>query len=692
VDIVILLVLFMVAVVLFARLPGLILAIAVSLLALGFAGYQFYLASDKKSNDYGQGRAAAVLVIVGLLAGASLMPVVASAPSRNSSSRKTAIKNPKKTTISGTRRGKDDDSDALTRYDVQERVGVGGMATVYRAVRKDDRKVVALKIPQEKFIADAKFVRRFHREAEVMMRLNHANILKVYEHSSEGAQHYIVMEFLDGDTLESYIEGRRLSLQHAAEILRLTADALRYIHKQGIIHRDIKPGNIMVMKGALTTNPKPKVDAQGVKLMDFGIAAGKVLTRLTMTGARVGTPVYMSPEQARGLKIDHRSDIYSLGLVFYEMSTGTTAFKGGYEAVVHQQIFQTPTPPRQINLEVPQVLNDLIMRMVEKDPDKRPTLNEVIEQIETGLFEERTTFDAPSHLVLSVNNRKGVLRVLDAQGNLERSIGQIGQGEGGFPVAPIAVAVDKDMNLYVSIFEYRSGEASNNSNMIRKLAADGREVLAFGAYGMQPGNFLYPVSLAITPFNDILVLDAETHVVNRFNQQGEFMNKFGGRGKGRGTFDDPRMILAGYDHFIYILDYGNRQVQRFTPDGDFLNKYSFRLRQESDELRVLDGIGVDIQGNLYISDANGAKVRTLKPDGRQGQTYAIQPLQGEDMTQILDIRVDQEGYVYVGRRGGHIIRKFAPDGTMVATIETYAPLMGMAVHIKEPKAVAETSN
>ncbi|HEX2863780.1 MAG TPA: protein kinase [Deinococcales bacterium] len=622
------------------------------------------------------GRAVAALTLAGLSLGITFAPT----PRRRS--RKGPARRPSpKSTVTGKRRAapaRKVEAGELANFERQDRVGIGGMASVYRAVRRSDHKVVALKIPQEKFVADAKFVRRFHREAEVLMRLNHQNIIKVFEHASEGSIHYIAMEFIEGDSLESLIESRRLSLQHSVEIMRLTGDALRYIHKQGIIHRDIKPGNIMVLKGALSADPEPRVDPNGVKLMDFGIAAGKVLTRLTMTGARVGTPVYMSPEQARGLKIDHRSDIYSLGLVFYEMVTGTTAFKGGYEAVVHQQIFQTPAPPRQVNLDVPQALNDLIMRMIEKDPDKRPTLTEVIAAIEGGLFEEQDVLSAPSQLVASVNARKGVVRLLDTRGNLERSLGTLGPD--GYPVPPLAVAADADLNLFLSVFEHRAGDAG--PNMIRKIAPDGRDLLSFGAHGLKPGEFLYPSGIAVSPAGQVFILDSETVTVQRFSLDGVYLGKFGGRGRGRGTFEDPRAVVAS-EQYVYVLDYGNRQVQRFTLAGEFMNRYSFRLNQESDELRVLDGIGVDPHGALLISEANGGKIRTLRPDGKQGQSYVVEPLQGEDTTATVDIGVDHEGFVYAARRGGHLIRKFAPDGGLVSTLETYAPIVALCVVLRE---------
>ncbi len=588
-----------------------------------------------------------------------------------------ASKTPTLTSVGGKRQV--EQGAQLLRYETLDRIGIGGMATVYKARRKDDNRMVALKIPQDKFIADARFVRRFHREADVLMKLSHPNVVRVFEHNNEASTHFIAMELIEGEALESLIETRRITLEQSVQIIKQVSDALRYVHKQGIIHRDIKPGNIMVTKNAIKNDPNALLELGSVKLMDFGIAAGRVLTRLTMTGARVGTPVYMSPEQARGNKIDHRTDIYSLGLVFYEMATGQTAFKGGYEAVVQAQIFQTPQPPRQINLEVPPKLNDLIMRMIDKDPDKRPTLTEVIEEVEKGLFDQQTDLQGPAHLVVSLNTRKGPLRVLDLSGNLERSFGQIAAGQ--LPGAPVAVAADAEMNFYISVLEYRSNDPT--ARLLRKLDKDAKELLAFGAYGMKPGELLYPMALSVGHWNQLYVLDGESYAISRFDLDGNYLGRFGGRGNTAGLFDDPRSIVAAEDGMVYVLDYGNHRVQRFSPEGEYVNRYSFKVNKDAPELRLLDGVTASANGTVYIGDATSSRVRTLlPPKGAQGPYAIIDTLTGEDASNALDLVLDHSGHLYASRRGGHLIRKFAPDGSLVQTIETYSPVQSLAIFIR----------
>jgi eukaryotic-like serine/threonine-protein kinase len=190
------------------------------------------------------------------------------------------------------------------RYELHEVVGRGGMATVYRAVQKNLNRVVALKIIHQNLVHDTEFISRFIREAQLSASLSHPNIVTVYDVGSVGSVHYMAMEFLEGRDLHQIVR-QKGALDHAlvVEWMIPVAQALHYIHQKGLVHRDIKSSNIIITKEGRPV------------LMDFGIAHAADGTKLTQTGTVIGTPEYMSPEQAKGKTVDHRSDLYSLGVV-----------------------------------------------------------------------------------------------------------------------------------------------------------------------------------------------------------------------------------------------------------------------------------------------------------------------------------------------------------------------------------------
>ncbi|WP_135228580.1 protein kinase domain-containing protein [Deinococcus fonticola] len=557
-------------------------------------------------------------------------------------------------------------------YEVLDRVGVGGMGSVYRARRRQDGRVVALKVPQEKYLADAKFVKRFYREAEVLKRFNHPNIVKVYDYRMQDPEHYIAMEFLDGESLEHLLEDRPLTFGQSVQMLRAMADALRHIHMQNVVHRDIKPANVMVLKHAF--NEKGELREGGVKLMDFGIAVGKVLTRLTMTGARVGTPIYMAPEQAKGNRVDARSDVYSLGLLAYEMVTGQTAFKGSYEAVVHQQVFESPKPPKQVNLEVPGQLSDLILDMIEKDPAQRPTLDSVIARIDAGVLADEA-FTDPVALAISIQEKRGTLRLLDLKSKLRVSLRDQGNAETHLPSAPNALTGDPAGNLYLSLLEFRQ---ERSGALIRKIDAQGRELAAFGAYGLAEGELLQPVGLAYAR-GHLYVLDAESLTVNVYDGGGRFVRRFGGRGKGLGRFEKPTAIAAAPSGEVYVLDGGSNEVQRFSAQGEYVSRYAFRLDRSSEALRPLDGLSVDREGGVYIVDSVARKLRKIEADGTPGATFALETLVGEPTDAPWLMQIAQDGSIYAVRQGGQMLRQFSSVGDLLSSRDMYAPVLAMTL-------------
>jgi beta-lactam-binding protein with PASTA domain/predicted Ser/Thr protein kinase len=248
------------------------------------------------------------------------------------------------------------------RYRIEARIGSGGMAEVYRGFDPVLNRTVAIKILLPQFARDASFVERFRREAQAAARLNHPNIVGVFDTGADGDTQYIVMEFIEGRTLADFMAaGRRPTPVQAAEIARKICGALAAAHGQGVIHRDIKPGNVMVTRDGT------------VKVMDFGIARiTSGIETAPQTSAVLGTATYLSPEQAQGAPLDARTDIYSLGAVLYELLTGRPPFTGESPvAIAYKQVNESPVPPSQRNPDVPARLDAVVMRALAKNPANR---------------------------------------------------------------------------------------------------------------------------------------------------------------------------------------------------------------------------------------------------------------------------------------------------------------------------------
>ena len=259
------------------------------------------------------------------------------------------------------------------RYSVERSVGHGGMAQVYEGTDTVLGRTVAIKVLAPQYASDDAFVARFRREAQAVAQLNHPGVVSVYDTGSDDGVHYIVMEYVSGRTLADILEKEgRLQPERAAEIAAQIAQALSFAHAAGIIHRDVKPANIML-------------SSQGsVKVMDFGIARALSTQTLTQTATVLGTASYLSPEQAQGEAVDARSDIYSLGVVLYEMLTGRPPFTGDTPvAVAYKHVRETPPVPSDIVPEVSPELDAVVMKAMAKNPANRyASASEMAEDLE----------------------------------------------------------------------------------------------------------------------------------------------------------------------------------------------------------------------------------------------------------------------------------------------------------------------
>ncbi len=252
--------------------------------------------------------------------------------------------------------------DQLDHYRIESVVARSGMASIFRGTDSRTGRPVAIKVPHPEMESDPVFFERFQREEEIGKKLDHPGVMKVFA-DEDRSQVYMVMEWVDGRLLRQILnESGKFSVERAVRIAGAILDALEYIHAHGVVHRDLKPENIMV-------------DAEDhIKLIDFGIAANVGARRITFAklSQTMGTPDYISPEQVKGKRGDARSDLYAVGVMLYEMLTGTVPFPGPNPFVImNDRLLNNPVPPREIDPTITPQLQEIIYRAMERDPHKR---------------------------------------------------------------------------------------------------------------------------------------------------------------------------------------------------------------------------------------------------------------------------------------------------------------------------------
>src|SRR5512136_117410 len=293
------------------------------------------------------------------------------------------------------------------RFEIIEEIGQGGMGTVYKAYDSKIREVVALKLLRPEIASDPEVIERFRNEIKLARQVAHRHVCRMYDIGEEWLSIYISMEYVPGEDLKSFIRrSGHLNEAKAVGLAKQIAEGLAEAHRLGVVHRDLKPQNIMVDKDG------------NAKIMDFGIARSLNGAGITAQGALIGTPEYMSPEQVDGKEVDQRSDLYALGVILFEMVTGRVPFEGDTPlSVAYKHKNELPIPPRKLNSQVPEPLNKVILRCLEKEKvDRYQTAEELLSDlalVEEGIpITELVTTKTRTTLQRSALRPRGVRRYL----------------------------------------------------------------------------------------------------------------------------------------------------------------------------------------------------------------------------------------------------------------------------------------
>jgi serine/threonine protein kinase/sugar lactone lactonase YvrE len=582
----------------------------------------------------------------------------------------------------------------LGPYQIVSEVARGGMATVYRALQPNLGRFVALKVLSSELSHDPDFVTRFQREARVAARLEHPNIVPIYDIGQADGIFYIAMRLVPGQSLADIIAAEGpLPLDRVRRLLTQVASALDYAHRLGVVHRDVKPSNMLVEEN------------DHLSLADFGIARATDASHLTRFGVLVGTPRFMAPEQVQGLDVDYRADLYSLGVVGYLMVTGHVPFDAdSVGTLLHKHVYDPPPSARLSRPDLPESIDAALARMLAKQPGERyPTAAGFVTALNPQPAPDLTVdypvsarSTAPQDSSIPPRKRSftpwlGIVSVLvvtvavvagwlvvrqptpivDVSGTpmtptpaAPRQLAgtwEILAGDptaAGFFNAPAGVAVDQQGNIFVA-------EVLNHR--IQKLSSTGQSVAQWGTFGEGPGQFREPSGVSVDSNGNLYVADKGNSRIQKLGADGRPLAQWGGPGQ----LNTPVALALDTQGNVYVADSGNNRIQKFAPNGQTLQQWG-GFGKGPGQFSSPSGVAVDSQGSMYVVDQANDRVQKLAADGQVlAQWGTSGPSDSNDSPRVTlsgptSVVLDSAGNVLITDTGGNRIVKLSPTGVQLA--------------------------
>lgn len=503
-------------------------------------------------------------------------------------------------------------------YRIVAPLGEGGMAAVYKAYQANMDRYVALKVLPRHFAHDPEFVARFEQEAKMLAKLTHPHILPVHDYGEVDGYTYIVMTFMESGTLINLLRGQLLDLDQIERIINQIGDALDYAHSQGVIHRDVKPSNVLV-------------DERGnCMLVDFGIAKMVEGTaHLTRTGGIIGTPAYMSPEQGRGEPFDHRIDIYALGVILYEMTTGRVPYKAETPiAVLIKHINDPLPPPRALNPALPASIEQVILKAMAKKPEDRfATAAEMVAALATAVAKVDQPYNPAEDKTAELSTPKMATKpaeelVIPTPQKLKFPLYVWLAGAAGALLLIVIACGFLLLNLEEN-FQTRLGASASPTPTPVLEPAQLASLTPVAATQtptpvepstatpvLQPATAVVKASATNAPAATDMLVATNTPPPSPTPQPtnpsrpsptptpkgfASIILAFGDEGIGPGLFTDARSIAVDNNNgHIYVGEYTGGRIQVFDENGKFINQWSV------DTEMPLRGMDIDRQGRLYI--------------------------------------------------------------------------------------------